>query len=75
MSFLPVITYGVVVSSANSSKDQWLQVPKSDMERLGRLDEGIELPGGGYFATLAVFHDLHCLVRIISSRVHHSWSK
>lgn len=40
------------------------------MERLGRLEEGIELPDGGYFATLAVFHDLHCLVRIISHRVH-----
>ncbi|KAI1160691.1 hypothetical protein F5B18DRAFT_631371 [Nemania serpens] len=45
-------------------KYQWLQIPKSDIEKLGRLDEGIELPDGGYFATLAVFHDLHCLRRI-----------
>lgn len=35
------------------------------MKRLGRLEEGIKLPDDGYFATLAVFHDLHCLVREI----------
>lgn len=34
------------------------------MENLGRLDEGIMLPDGGYFGTLGVFHDLHCLVRV-----------
>ncbi|KAI8633285.1 hypothetical protein F5Y19DRAFT_471556 [Xylariaceae sp. FL1651] len=47
---------------------QWLQVPESDMRKLGRIDEGIKLPGGGYFGTLAVFHDLHCL-----RRVHHAF--
>ncbi|KAI0153131.1 hypothetical protein GGR57DRAFT_512940 [Xylariaceae sp. FL1272] len=47
---------------------QWIQVPKSDMRRLGREEEGIQLPGGGYFGTLAIFHDLHCL-----RRVHHAF--
>ncbi|KAI1172137.1 hypothetical protein F4777DRAFT_590766 [Nemania sp. FL0916] len=45
-------------------KYQWLQIPESDMEKLGRVEEGIQLPDGGYFATLAVYHDLHCLRRI-----------
>ncbi|KAH7323277.1 hypothetical protein B0I35DRAFT_510442 [Stachybotrys elegans] len=51
-------------------KYQWLQVPQADMERLGRVEEGIKLPGGGYFGTLAVFHDLHCL-----RRVHHAFHR
>lgn len=32
------------------------------MQKLGRIEEGIKLPDGGYFGTLAVYHDLHCLV-------------
>ncbi|KAK3312430.1 hypothetical protein B0H66DRAFT_538719 [Apodospora peruviana] len=49
-------------------KYQWLSVPEADMRKLGRLEEGIQLPDGGYFATLGVFHDLHCL-----RRVHHTF--
>ncbi|KAI3331419.1 hypothetical protein HD806DRAFT_477306 [Xylariaceae sp. AK1471] len=51
-------------------KYQWLQIPESDMKRLGRVEEGIRLPGGGYFGTLAVFHDLHCL-----RRIHHAFHR
>ncbi|KAI1110828.1 hypothetical protein F5Y14DRAFT_465197 [Nemania sp. NC0429] len=36
-------------------------IPVKLMEELGRVDEGIKLPDGTYFASLMVFHHLHCL--------------
>lgn len=47
---------------SNLALDQWLQLPASDVEKLGRVEEGIQLPDGGYFGQLSVYHDLHCLV-------------
>ena len=32
------------------------------MRRLGKLDNGIALPDGGYFGSLTVHHQLHCIV-------------
>ena len=32
------------------------------MEDLGRLDEGIQFSNGGYFSSLMVYHQLHCIV-------------
>jgi hypothetical protein len=29
----------------------------------GYIDTAIEIEGGGYLATIEVFHQLHCLVR------------
>ncbi|KAI8295558.1 Cyclochlorotine biosynthesis protein O [Colletotrichum sp. SAR 10_98] len=40
---------------------QNIRIPKHTMEELGRVDEGIELPGGGYFGSIMVYHHLHCL--------------
>ncbi|KAI0107897.1 hypothetical protein GGR51DRAFT_548347 [Nemania sp. FL0031] len=51
-------------------KYQWIQIPESDMKKLGRVEEGIRLPDGGYYATLAVYHDLHCL-----RRIHHAFHR
>jgi hypothetical protein len=34
------------------------------MRELGRLEEGVKLPGGGYFASLMVYHHLHCIKRL-----------
>ncbi|KAI0415072.1 hypothetical protein F5X98DRAFT_347782 [Xylaria grammica] len=42
-------------------------IPASLMEGLGRVEEGIRFPDGTYFASLMVFHHLHCLVRMIYS--------
>ncbi|KAF4878832.1 Cyclochlorotine biosynthesis protein O [Colletotrichum siamense] len=40
---------------------QNIRIPKHTMEELGRVDEGIELPGGDYFGSIMVYHHLHCL--------------
>ena len=32
------------------------------MRRLGKLENGIPLPDGGYFGSLTVHHQLHCIV-------------
>ncbi|KAH0437160.1 hypothetical protein CcaCcLH18_04028 [Colletotrichum camelliae] len=40
---------------------QNIRIPKRTMEDIGRVDEGIELPGGGYFGSIMVYHHLHCL--------------
>ena len=38
-------------------------LPREDLERAGEdLTTAVELKTGGYLATFAVFHDLHCLV-------------
>lgn len=29
-----------------------------------RKQQAVALPDGGYFGTLTVFHELHCLVRV-----------
>ncbi|KAI0442227.1 hypothetical protein F4803DRAFT_520353 [Xylaria telfairii] len=39
-------------------------IPASLMEELGRVEEGIRFTDGTYFATLMVFHQLHCLKNI-----------
>ncbi|GAW19417.1 hypothetical protein ANO14919_089040 [Xylariales sp. No.14919] len=39
-------------------------IPASLMEGLGRVEEGIRFPDGTYFASLMVFHHLHCLKNI-----------
>ena len=37
------------------------------MKRLGREDIGVRIPGGdGYIGTINVYHELHCLVGILS---------
>ncbi|MCJ1445951.1 MAG: hypothetical protein MMC23_006456 [Stictis urceolatum] len=41
-----------------------VRISIEDMERFGRVDEGIPLPSGEYLGTVNVFHDLHCLRRI-----------
>jgi hypothetical protein len=45
--------------------DQNLYVEAEDLEKLGVLDDGVQLPNGGYYASLMVYHQLHCLVRSI----------
>lgn len=47
-----------------------LRVPKSviqtsTLNEPGYIDTAIELEGGGYLATIEVFHQLHCLVSIL----------
>lgn len=32
------------------------------MHRLGREDEGVHFPDGGYLGMYTVYHHLHCLV-------------
>ncbi|KAI1506683.1 hypothetical protein F5X99DRAFT_404041 [Biscogniauxia marginata] len=38
-----------------------IAVPRKVMEDLGRVDEGIEFPDGTFFASVMVYHHLHCL--------------
>lgn len=38
-----------------------------------RMENGIELPDGGYFATLNVYHNLHCIVRLSSMIEAQKW--
>lgn len=51
------------VLTSSSMADQNLYVEAEDLEKLGVLDEGVKLPNGGYYASLMVYHQLHCLVR------------
>lgn len=44
--------------------DQNIGVAPDLMRKLGRVEEGIELPDGTYFGSLMVFHHLHCLVSL-----------
>lgn len=44
--------------------DQNIRVSADEMRKLGRIEEGIEFPDGGYFASLMVYHQLHCIVSV-----------
>ena len=40
-----------------------MSVQKEDIERLGKLrNSSVVVPGGGYLASIEVFHQIHCLV-------------
>ncbi|OBR03319.1 Tat pathway signal sequence [Colletotrichum higginsianum IMI 349063] len=41
--------------------NQNIRIPRDAMQEIDRVDEGIELPGGGFFGSIMVFHHLHCL--------------
>jgi hypothetical protein len=46
-----------------------VRVTKTDMQRLGRLDNAVEINDerGGYVALINVYHELHCLVGHLST--------
>lgn len=45
--------------------DENIAVSEEFMEGLSRKENGIRLPdGSGYLATIQVYHDLHCVVRV-----------
>ena len=48
-----------------NSKDSNMRFSSAEMEAIDpkRAQQAVALPDGGYFATLTVFHELHCLVR------------
>lgn len=55
----------ILICTGNSHachQDQNLYVEAEDMSKLGVLDEGVKLPNGGYYASMMVYHQLHCLV-------------
>ncbi|KAH8890215.1 hypothetical protein GQ53DRAFT_868018 [Thozetella sp. PMI_491] len=39
-------------------------LPKSYMEEVGRVYQGVEFPDGRYFGSMMVYHHLHCLKHI-----------
>ncbi|KAF7193029.1 hypothetical protein HII31_05590 [Pseudocercospora fuligena] len=45
----------------------YTEVPYKYMERMGRLDEGIQLENGNFVATYSVIHILHCVKRLHQS--------
>jgi hypothetical protein len=47
-------------------------VPKEEVERLGKLrNSTVQVPSGGYLASIAAFHQIHCLVSSSSLRIVH----
>ena len=40
-----------------------VRISEDEIAQLGKLDNAIPLPDGGYFGSLTVFHQLHCVVR------------
>jgi hypothetical protein len=41
-----------------------MSISKEEIERVGKLrNSSVRLPDGGYMASLAAFHQMHCLVR------------
>lgn len=55
-------------SYLNLPSDANIRVSADEMRLLGRLEEGILLPGGagggGYFGSLMAYHQLHCIKRL-----------
>lgn len=48
-----------------SASDTNVRVTEHEMSRIpGRKEQAIPLPDGGYFGTLNVYHNLHCVVSI-----------
>lgn len=47
------------------STDSNIRISSTELEAISpeRKDQAIALPDGGYYGTLSVFHELHCLVR------------
>jgi hypothetical protein len=41
-----------------------VRVTEEEMRRLGKLEDNLPLPDGGYFGSLTVFHQLHCIWRV-----------
>lgn len=41
-----------------------LRLTESEMRSLGKMDDNLPLPDGGYFGSLTVFHQLHCIERV-----------
>ncbi|MCJ1414132.1 hypothetical protein MMC32_000457 [Xylographa parallela] len=41
-----------------------VRISEDEMRQLGKLDSNIPLPDGGYFGSLTVFHQLHCVYRL-----------
>ncbi|VTT55256.1 unnamed protein product [Fusarium fujikuroi] len=59
--------HSVYVGKPSSQLDEaWKEMLKKDeMNHIpGRKEQAIELPDGGYFATLNVYHNLHCIKRL-----------
>jgi hypothetical protein len=52
-----------LVSQAKLNQDSDIRVPEEEVARLGRENEAVHFPDGGYFGMMTVHHDLHCLVR------------
>jgi hypothetical protein len=50
-------------SRTNGLSAFYTEVPAEYMQRMGRLNEGIQLENGNYAATYSVMHLLHCVVR------------
>lgn len=51
-------------SIAPSAENIWIE--PEVMRHYGREDLGVALPeGGGYIGTLIVYHELHCIVRML----------
>ena len=46
----------------NDALDFNVRISEDEMRQLGKLDNNIPLPDGGYFGSLTVFHQLHCVV-------------
>ena len=44
-----------------------IRVSEDEMRHLGKLEHGLPLPDGGYFGSLTVFHQLHCIWRLQKS--------
>ena len=48
-----------------------IRISEDEMKRLGKLENAIALPDGGYFGSLTVYHQLHCVVSFHTARTWH----
>ncbi|SMR62120.1 unnamed protein product [Zymoseptoria tritici ST99CH_1E4] len=48
-------------------KTFYTEVPVEYMEKIGKTDEGVQLPNGNYAASYSVMHLLHCVQRLQQS--------
>lgn len=58
------------------AKDQNIHISLAELRHsAGQEDEAVAFPdGSGYMAQLQVYHDLHCLVRLIASLWSFYWN-
>lgn len=72
MSLLSVCAHlAVKLKALTTRKATYFNTTREELERAGENLENLsELVGGGYLATIGVYHEIHCVVRLTVYQSH-----